>query len=381
MRILIDSTQVPVERTGVGIYADQLIPQIASIVPPQDRLFLLLQSDDAYLHGLVAAHPRVAALTIPSSIFRNRLALGVYEQCVLPFILLAHRIDVVHSLHYTFPLLSPCAQVVTLHDMTHWLHPGLHTRGRTIVMSRFARLAMQHAEAVLFVSDSTRKDAERLFGSGNNLRTVTPLAVDHAAFTDIQPAAIDETLARLGIERPYILFLGTLEPRKNIVRLIHAFDSLGKKFAQYKLVIAGKPGWHYEAILEAVENSPNKARILRLGYVAPEDKAPLIAGCDALVYPSLYEGFGLPVLEGMAAGAPVITGNASSLPEIAGDAALLVDPSSTEQIAAAMRSVLSDETLRARMRIASRRQAAKFSWGQTARTTYAAYRRLDPDPR
>lgn len=376
MRILIDSTQIPVERTGVGVYADQLIPRIASIVPAGDQLFLLLQSDDKYLRNLSALHDNVKPLVIPSSIFRNRLALAVYEQCILPWVLLTHRIDVVHSLHYTFPLLCPAKRVVTLHDMTYFLWPKMHTRGRRAVMSGFVKLAMRHAEGVLFVSESTRRDAEYLFGPGTNVRAVTPLGVDNAAFAGAEPDAIGGTLLRLGIERPYILFLGTLEPRKNIVRLIEAFNVLGPEFSSYRLIIAGKPGWHYEGILEAMENSANKSRILRLGYVSAKDKAPLIAGCDALVYPSLYEGFGLPVLEGMAAGAPVITSNASSLPEVAGDAAVIVDPSSTEQIAAAMRSLLSDQTLRTKLRMAGRQQAAKFSWERTASLTYAAYQQV-----
>lgn len=373
MRILIDSTPVPVGRTGAGIYADHLIEALAPLLRPDDRAFILVQSDDTHLRGLVACHPSLTELVVPSRVLRNRLALALYEQCILPLVVLRHRIDILHSLHYTFPLLCGAKRVVTLHDMTHSLHPEMHTRGRTLAMSGFARLAMRHADAVLFVSKSTRADAERLFGPGNNFRAVTPLAVDKDAFANIAPDTIGETLSRLGIQQPYILFLGTLEPRKNLVRLIHAFDSLGPEYAAYRLVIAGKPGWHYDAALAAIENSPTKSRIQRLGYVAPEDKAGLIAGCAVLAYPSLYEGFGLPVLEGMAAGVPVVTSNVSSMPEIAGDAAVLVDPSSTEQIAEAIRSVLSNTTLAQRMRDAGKLRAAKFSWKETARLTYVAY--------
>jgi glycosyltransferase involved in cell wall biosynthesis len=376
MRILIDSTQIPLGRTGAGVYADHLIQQLGSLLQPDDRLFVLVQSDDIELGRRIDGHRNLSALVVRSSIFRNRLALAFYEQCILPWVLLFHRIDVVHSLHYTFPLLCPARRVVTLHDMTHTLYPEMHTRGRTIAMSTFAKLALRRAEGVLFVSNSTRKDAERLFGQGRNLRAVTPLAVDHAVFDDIDPTAIDGSLTRIGIDRPYILFLGTLEPRKNVERLVHAFDSLGPEYSNFRLIVAGKPGWHYEAALEAIENSPNKARIQRIGYVAPEDKAPLIAGCELLVYPSLYEGFGLPVLEGMAAGVPVITSNASSMPEIAGEAAVLIDPYSTEQIAAAIGSILSDENLRQRLRRAGKAQAAKFSWEKTASLTCAAYREL-----
>ena len=377
MKILIDSTQIPLDRTGVGIYAEQLIHKMVSVLQPRDSLFVLVQDDDTYLRRLITAQEGLHPLLIRSSIFRNRALLAIYEQCILPWVLRKYKIDVVHSLHYTFPLACPCARVVTIHDLTYFLWPQMHTAARRIVMSRFTKLALRRAEGVLFVSEATRQDAERLFGAGTNLRAVTPLAVDQESFQNVQPATILDTLSRLGIQIPYILFLGTLEPRKNIVRLIQAFDQLGRQHSRYTLVIAGKPGWHYEPILEAIDNSPHKERIQRIGYVASGDKAALIAGCDLLVYPSLYEGFGLPVLEGMAAGAAVVTGNISSLPEITGGAAVLIDPSSVEQMTAAIESVLSDSEFRERLRQAGKEQAKKFSWETTARLTYAAYAALN----
>ena len=380
MRILIDCTQIPLVRTGVGLYAEHLLQQISLILQPEDRIYVLVQDDDRDLRDIVDAHQNVSSLVIPSSLFRNRLALAAYEQCMLPWILLYHRIDLVHSLHYTFPIVCPCARVVTIHDMTHSLCPEMHTFGRRVVMSGFARLAMRYAEGVLFVSDSTRKDAERLFGRGGNFRAVTPLAVDLEVFDSIDPESILETLSRLQLVTPYILFVGTLEPRKNISRLVEAFDSLGPQYSDYHLVIAGKLGWHYETALAAIENSPKKERIHRLGYVPSADKPALIAGCDLLVYPSLYEGFGLPALEGMAAGVPVITSNISSLPEVTGNAAILVDPSSVEEIAAAMKTVLSDHIHRERLRKAGREQARRFSWEATARLTYVAYLKLSGYP-
>lgn len=377
MRILIDSTQIPLGRTGVGIYAEQLIDKLGSILQPQDTLYVLIQDDDQSLRRIIAAHDKIVPLFIPSSIFRNRALLAFYEQCILPLKLRSLRIHIVHSLHYTFPLISPCARAVTIHDLTYFLWPQMHTTARKIVMANFTKLALRHAEAVLFVSQATRNDAERLFGPGKNLRAVTPLAVDQQAFEQISPATIADTLGRLRIATPYILFLGTLEPRKNIARLIHAFNQLGPEHSRYHLVIAGRPGWQFQPILDSIEGSPVKDRIHRLGYVSAADKPALIAGCDLLVYPSLYEGFGLPVLEAMAAGAPVITSAVSSLPEVAGTAAVLVDPASVEQIASAIDSVLSNESYRNRLREAGRQQAHKFSWETTARLTYAAYAALN----
>jgi glycosyltransferase involved in cell wall biosynthesis len=376
MRILIDSTQIPLSRTGAGLYAEHLLQEMPAALGPEDRLFVLVQSDDRTFRDLADAHENLTPIVLPSSVFRNRVALTFYEQAILPVIALRRRIDVIHSLHYTFPLLCPRPRVVTLHDMTHPLFPEMHTFGHRTVMSAFDRLAMRHAEAVLFVSESTRRDAERLFGAGRNLRAVTPLAVDHAAFDGVPDAAIADVRSRVGIAEPYILFLGTLEPRKNIPRLIAAFDTIAERHPNHRLVVAGKPGWHYAPALDAIDRSPHKDRIHRVGFVDPNDKPALIAGCDALVYPSLYEGFGLPVLEGMAAGAPVIAGNVSSIPEVAGEAAVLVDPYSVDEIANALDSLLSDSSYRERLRRAGKEQAKKFSWRTTAGLTYGAYRAL-----
>ncbi len=373
MRMLIDSTQIPLARTGVGIYAEQLIKELTLILRPEDILFVLIQTDDAQLQKLIAGQAYVRPILIPSYLFRNRLALAFYEQCILPWVLLFYHIDIVHSLHYTFPLICPCSRVVTIHDMTFLLWPEMHTRSRRIVMPFFTKMALRHAECVLFVSGSTQKDAEEMFGIGSNLRSVTPHGVDQAYFSPA-PMLIERTLSHLSIHQPYILFLGTLEPRKNLVRLIQAFESFAER-CPHILVIAGGLGWNYEAALQSIERSSIKKRIVRLGYVSAVDKIPLIAGCDLLVYPSLYEGFGLPVLEGMAAGVPVVTSNTSSLPEVAGRAAVLVNPSSADEIAKAMHSVLSDKRYSDWLRQAGREQARKFTWVRTATLTYAAYRK------
>lgn len=377
MRLLIDSTQVPLARTGVGIYAEHLLKELIDLLPPEDVLFVLLQDDDVTLIEILSGRPNVYPLFIPSQFFRYRLALAIYEQCIVPWVLRYYRIDLIHSLHYTFPLACPCSRVVTMHDMTFFLWPQMHTLGRQIVMPFFIKMALRHAEGVLFVSQSTRNDAENLFGTGNNLRCVTPLGVDETYFAVVSQQQIKDTLSRLKVKTHYILFLGTLEPRKNVLRLIQAFELIGEKYPQHILVIAGGLGWNYQPALDAIEQSPLKHRIIHLGYIAAEDKIPLIAGCDLMVYPSLYEGFGLPVLEGMALGIPIITGNTSSLPEVAGDGALTIDTTSVEQIATAMNKMLSDHDYRNKLIQAAKQQARLFPWKRTAELTYASYLKVN----
>jgi glycosyltransferase involved in cell wall biosynthesis len=373
MRILIDFTPIPIDRTGVGVYAENLIREIALILHPDDLLFVLVQDDEKVIPQIVQNVANTRIVAIASRLFRNRAALMIYEQCILPWILLTKRIDVIHSLHYMHPIVSPAARVVTVHDLTHSLWPQLHTRSRRLLMPLFAKRAVKFAEAVIFDSASTLSDAERLWSTGNNLRRVVPLGVAPEAFSALPEKAIQETRQRLNIQQPYILFMGTIEPRKNLIRLINAFEEIGNIHQDYLLVIAGKLGWDYESVLKAIASSPLRERICHLGYVPEADKRALIGGCKVLAYPSLYEGFGLPVLEGMAAGVPVVTSNVSSIPEVAGNAAVMVDPNSVDQIASAINQVLTDPSLAARLGAAGYQRAREFSWGRTAHNTYELY--------
>lgn len=373
MRFLIDFTQIPLKRTGAGVYAENLVRELAPMVNPDDQFFLLLQSDEVVLRNEVQTADQVRILSIPSGLFRNRLALMLFEQLILPWILLFHHIDVIHSLHYTLPLWSPAARVVTFHDLTMLLTPRMHTRGRRLIMPIYMRLAWKLADAILFVSAATRKDAERLFPPSGKVRAVTPLGIGSDAFVTPSASEVQQGLAEIGVSQPYLLFIGTIEPRKNIVRLIQAFDAVAGQFPDYTLVLAGKFGWDYEPVTRALSSSPAAARIRHLGYITDSAKRILLAGCAALVYPSLYEGFGLPVLEGMAAGAPVITSNLSSMPEVAGDAAILVDPALAEQLSTAMQELLSNSALSEEYRSRGRTRARTFSWTATAQGTYKTY--------
>jgi glycosyltransferase involved in cell wall biosynthesis len=369
----VDCTQIPLARTGVGVYADNLIRELLHQLDNNDSLFLLTQDDDEVLRACCSFRSNTHVLSIPAFIFRNRLLLGLFEQLVLPCIAAFHRIDIIHSLHYTFPIICFCRRLVTIHDLTFSLWPEMHTLGRRIVMPFFSRMALKHASGVIFDSESTRKDAEKIFGPSKCHQFVAPLGVASSFFIRPTNEETRHILERLSIRKPFILFLGTIEPRKNIGRLVAAFELIADDHPQHSLVIAGKLGWSYGEILSTITFSPFKDRILRLGYVTAAEKAVLLAACEVLVYPSLYEGFGLPVLEGMAIGSPVITSNVSSLIEVAGDAAITVDPESAEQMSESLEQILSDPDLRGRLSERGRHQALRFPWKQTAEITYGAY--------
>lgn len=229
-------------------------------------------------------------------------------------------------------------------------------------------VALRRAGALLCISQATEADLLAHHPGARGRTVVTPLAADPAfgAATG-NPAEVRE---RLGLARPFVLAAGTLEPRKNLVRLIEAWSGLDA--GGRELVLVGPPGWDFDSIVRDA-----RAHDVRmLGFVSDDDLAVLYGMCDAFCYPSLYEGFGLPVLEAMAAGAPVITSTVSSLPEVAGDAALLVDPRDPGAIRAALARVLSDVGERERLRAAGPARAAQFSWAQTAAQTLGALRAL-----
>jgi len=257
---------------------------------------------------------------------------------------------------------------VVIYDLVAFVE-GARAQARAARIERLTIApALRRAGVLLCISHATEHDLIARHRAATGRTVVTPLAADpiFGAGRDDR----DEVLRRLGVERPFVLAAGTLEPRKNLVRLIDAWGLLDPP--EHELVIVGPSGWEFDEILR----SARAARTRVTGYVSDMDLAALYAMCDVFCYPSLYEGFGLPVLEAMTAGAPVVTSNVSSLPEVAGDAAILVDPRDAPAIAAALARVLRDSVESERLRAAGRKRAAAYSWEATAARTLEALRTL-----
>ncbi len=254
---------------------------------------------------------------------------------------------------------------VTVHDLSFVRSPTFFSAKQRLWhrMINVPRL-LREAAAVVAVSEHTKLDVVETFGIDASKIFVASPAAD-SSFRPQKEGAVTELRNRLGLRKPYFLYLGAIEPRKNITGIIEAFDALGTDI-DADLVIAGGKGWLYEKIFRRAERSAKRNRIKFLGYVEAKDKPALYAGAIALVYPSFYEGFGMPPLESMAVGTPVIASNASSLGEVVGDAGLLVKPESTDSIAEAMRTVMTDEKLRAMMRERGFARARNYSWDKTA---------------
>lgn len=261
--------------------------------------------------------------------------------------------------------------VVTVHDIAFLVHPELFSvRWRVMFRAGFMR-AVRTADALIAVSEHTARELVRRTSVDARRVHVVPLA---ASLPD-EASDVGKTLERLGIEAPYLLFVGTLEPRKNLPRLVRAYRRIASLGVPHSLVLAGGLGWRHERLLGEIR-VPGPGRLVLAGHVGARDLDALYRGADAFVYPSIYEGFGLPVLEAMARGTPCVVSSSSSLPEVAGEAALYADPRSVGELAEAMARLVSDAELAGRLSDAGRRRASRFSWEETARRTGAVYARL-----
>jgi glycosyltransferase involved in cell wall biosynthesis len=308
---------------------------------------------------------------------------------------LSRGLDLLHGLAFATPVAARCATVVTVHDLSFLRHPEAFRFWNRYYLAQVTRFSVRHAARVIAVSESTRQDVISLCGAPAEKVVAIPNGVDDT-FRPSAPRVIADFKRRHGLPDRYILFVGTLEPRKNLVRLVEAYAAVrnapGSRQQESalcigvagpgapisskvpSLVIGGGKGWFYEEVLSRVNALGLADDVLFPGFIPAEELPRWYQGAELFVYPSLMEGFGLPVLEAMACGTPVTTSSASSLPEVAGDAAWLVDPTDTGELASSMMAILRDKILAARMRDAGIRQAARFTWGQTASATVEVYR-------
>ena len=288
----------------------------------------------------------------------------------------AARHDHLDLLHvtYTLPPFLRCRTVVTVHDISYAFFPQAFSRRDRLLLSVAVPSSMRRADRVITVSESARRDIIRHYRIAEHKIVAIPEAAEEH-FTPIR-ACDDLARVRTRYQLPerYILAVGNLQPRKNLRRLIEAFAFLkGAERVPQRLVLVGKGLWRESEIFDDIRARGLEGEIIATGYVPDADLPALYSAADVFVYPSLYEGFGLPPLEAMACGTPVIASTASSLPEVVGDAALLVDPLHTGELVMALRRVLTDGALHQHLASAGVVRAAHFSWAETARRTLAVY--------
>ena len=353
-----DATTLAGELSGVGYYTARLMDSLAN------------GAGEGVLDRIVALSNR--AIPVASSgrleVYERRM-LGVrcvWMQLLLPGILKDLRPDLVHFTNYLAPVATNVPYVLSVHDMTVSLLPQFHTLKKRLLSARVFPVAARRARLILTPSRSTRDDVVRILGVDPARVRVIP----YAAASCFHP----EGAGRAEDEAPYFLYVGTLEPRKNLERTLRAFARVASALPDHRFVLVGQPGWDYAGVLREAQRPDLAHRVSVKGYV-PESQLPrLYRGATAFVYPSLYEGFGLPVVEAMACGTPVLTSRSSSLREIAEGAALLADPYDEQALADALLRLGEDATLRGRLRAAGLARAAQYSWQRTGRETVQAYR-------
>jgi len=307
------------------------------------------------------------------------------ELCVIPFPRLWTHLrlswemarrspDVLFIPAHVLPLVHPRASVVTIHDLGYLHFPEAHPWRQRLYLDLSTRWSARFAAHILADSEATKADLVTRYGAPIEKITVAYPGHDGTLAPVRDPAMIEMVKARCGIAGDYFFYLGTLQPRKNLARLVAAFAALQSEAV---LVLAGKRGWLYDDLFAQVRRLGLEGCVLFPGYVSDEDKATLLSGALAFVLPSLYEGFGLPVLEAQACGCPVITSTTSSLPEVAGDAALLVDPHDTAAITAAMQRITAAPALREGLIERGFANVRRFSWTACAQAVLSAVEQVE----
>ena len=367
MNILVDLTQIPKQKVGVGVYALQTFNNIINI-DLNNKYFFIVQNDDVDFD--IYSSERVMIIKINAKIYRSFFFRLIFEQLQLPLLILKYGIDVIHSLHYSFPLLKFGAKrVVTIHDLTFFLYPHLHTFVKRHYFKLFIRLSLILENSLICVSESTALDLKKIFGEVLRDVSVVPLAMEDRSKLALQE---DEVIRKFKLPKDFILFIGTLEPRKNLLNLIDAFRLLIEN-NESTLVIVGKKGWFYDDIFKKVKDYELENQIIFTGFVTEIEKYSILKLSTIFIYPSIYEGFGLPVLEALAFEKPTITSNVSSMPEVAGDAAILIDPNNVLEMSKALELVLHDKNLQDKLKRKALIQSTLFSWKNTALKTLKVY--------
>ena len=372
LEVALDVSAVPERPVGAGRYVVELARALAG--RDDCRLTLLARRDDCARWALTAPGERVVAVA-PS----RRLTRLLYERARLGSVVagLDPPVEVHHGPHYTMPRRSKVPCVVTVHDLTFFDHAEWHEPSKVAWFRAAMRYSVGHAAVIICVSEITAGRLRDVLSPRCPV-VVVPHGVDQACFVadEPSPGADGEVLERLGLHRPYLLHLGTLEPRKGVADLVVAFDRLSGDRPELELILAGGTGWKAGPVMQSVAKARSRERIRRLGYVPDADVPALLRRARAVVYPSLEEGFGLPALEALACGTPLVTTSGTSMAELAGDSALLVPPGEPYALAAAIETAISGHAPGelSRRRADGLAVAARYTWEACAEGHMAAYR-------
>lgn len=363
MRIGIDASKISLtQKTGTENYSHNLIKNLLKIDQTNDYTLYLREDPPSF-----TKQSNVTCRKIPLSRLWTQAGLASEVMFNPPDILFipAHTMPIIHRLGLK--------TVVTIHDLGAEFLPQYHQFPQKLYLNRTTEFVAKHATRMIAVSEATKRDLIEKLGVESRRISVVYEGWDRDLFHKPGEREVEEVRKRYHLKNDYLLFVGTVQPRKNLEKLIEAFSQAK---IDLDLVIAGKPGWLSEAIYAAPEKYVVKDRVLFLGHVLNEELPGLYGGARALVFPSLFEGFGLPVLEALACSTPVLTSNSTSLPEVGGDAALYVKPTSITSIKNGIEKIVTNSKLRDQMLSNAKFQVQKFSWEKTAKETLGVFKEV-----
>ena len=365
MKIAIDARKL--HDFGIGTYIRNLLRQLARIDRENEYVLLCHEPDMAVARSL---GDNFRAVLEPAANY------SVFEQIHVPLVLMREKPDVFHAPHYVLPVAVRTRSVVTIHDCIHLMFPQyLPTRAAYAYARGAMWSAAKRSDRILTVSEASKRDILHFFNVPPEKIAVVYNGIDERFWIQPPPDEIARVRERFQLDHGFVLYAGTIKPHKNLVRLIEAFAALRKgEFEELKLLIIGDEISKLPALRRAVHSHKLHKHVRFLGFLPDETLAALYRLAAVFVFPSLYEGFGLPPLEAMASGTPVVTSNVSSLPEVAGDAAILVDPYDVGSIVDGVRRVLTDPALADELRRKGLNRARDFSWERSVARTHDIYR-------
>jgi glycosyltransferase involved in cell wall biosynthesis len=367
MKVGFDATSLTLRRSGIGRYTLELLRALHEHEPSIELLLMAHKAVDfSSTGGGLSSLPTLGRPSFPVKL--------AWMQAVLPMRIGRRRVDLCHFTNYHAPLMLGVPYVVNIHDMSLIVMPEGHPRKRVVTMRPLLRAIARRSAAVLSLTESARQDTIQFLDVDPDKVHVVPAAAAPGFGPITDEARLSAAAERYGVEPGFLLFVGTIEPRKNLPRLIQAYAQLRREGFSGQLVICGGRGWKSPDVRETVERLELGESVVFTGYVPDDDLVALLNLCRAFTYPSLYEGYGLPIIEALACGAPTVTSNRGATAEVAGNAALLVAPEDVDALKSALAVALHDEPTRARLRAAGFERAAQFTWARAAHETAAIYR-------
>jgi glycosyltransferase involved in cell wall biosynthesis len=371
MRLCLDLSAAAHERAGLGRYAASLAQALLSFDVPLTAFINDLR--ESRLHPPLSTLPTLTA-GLPRKGWRLRAAVSYFGGPALDQVMSG--IHVFHATEHLLPKLDRVHRVFTLHDTAYLHFPQYHLPRNRIYLKWMMPRFLAHADRIIVVSEATRRDALHFYGLDPAKIEVIPEGVEPRFRPEQDSARLAAVRQTYSLPDRFILYVGTIEPRKNLPVLLEAYHSIRSEHPDVKLVIAGGKGWLYESFFERLRSLGFEDQVTLTGHIPEDDLPALLSLAEVFAFPSVLEGFGLPPLEAMACGAPIVCSNASSLPEVVSDAGLLVPPRDVRAWVESLNRVLADPSLRADLRARGLARAAQFTWERAAQQTLQVYRRV-----